>query len=102
MDKKEDAFDAMRNACQRFVDKVETGKARSKESYKQMKDALALITEAKPKITIEKEKLQQLVDNFYDMCSSADELNIYEHEEADNEMQEMKTWVDENFGRKIH
>jgi hypothetical protein len=29
-------------------------------------------------VIIKKETLQQLLDNFYEMCSTADELNIYE------------------------
>ena len=52
-------------------------------------------------VTIKKETLQQLLDNFYEMCCTADELNIYEWEEADDEMQEMKEWADEKFGRTI-
>jgi hypothetical protein len=51
-------------------------------------------------ITIEREKLQQLLNNFYDVCSLCVDLNIYEHEELDNSMQEMKEWVKTNFGRK--
>ena len=38
---------------------------------------------------IEKEKLQQLVDNFYEVCNFCDEMNIYEAEELDAAMQEM-------------
>jgi hypothetical protein len=50
---------------------------------------------------IEKEKVQQLLDNFYRVCSMCDELDIYEHDSMDESMQEMHEWVDENFGRKI-
>lgn len=53
------------------------------------------------KIEIEKEKLQQLLDNFYEACALCDELDIYEHGEMDESMQEMKDWVTENFGRKV-
>jgi len=53
------------------------------------------------KIEIEKEKLQKLLDNFYEACSLCDEMNIYEFEEGDKMMQEMKEWTKENFGRKI-
>ena len=49
----------------------------------------------------EKEKVQQLLDNFYRVCSLCDECEIYEHESLDESMQEMKEWVKENFGRKI-
>ena len=53
-------------------------------------------------ITIEKEKLQKLVDNFFEACGLCDELNIYESEELDESMQEMKSWTEKNFGRKLH
>ena len=52
-------------------------------------------------IEIEVEKLQKLVDHFYSMCSIANELDIYEWDEGDAHMGEMKYWVDENFGRTI-
>lgn len=52
-------------------------------------------------IKTEKEKLQKLLDNFYEACSLCDECDIYEHEELDESMQEMKRWVETNFGRKI-
>ena len=52
-------------------------------------------------MNVDKEKLQQLVDNFYEACSLCDELDIYEFEEADESMQEMKEWVNENFGRDL-
>lgn len=45
--------------------------------------------------------VQQLLDNFWEMTSTADELNIYEWEEADEEMQAMKEWTNKTFGRKI-
>ena len=53
-------------------------------------------------ITISQEMLQKLVDNFYEACSLCDECNIYEHEELDESMQKMKSWADDNFGRKIN
>lgn len=53
-------------------------------------------------VTIEKKKLQQLLDNFYEVCSLCDELNIYEFEEGDESMQKMKEWVKTEFGRKIN
>lgn len=53
-------------------------------------------------VLVKKEDLQQLVDNFYDVCSLADEMDIYEFEEGDESMQEMKTWVDKKFGRTIN
>jgi len=52
-------------------------------------------------VTIEKKKLQKLVDNFYEVCSLCDEMNIYEFEEGDKSMQKMKEWVDKNFGRQL-
>ena len=52
-------------------------------------------------IIIKQEILQELLDNFYEVCSLADECNIYEFEEDDEAMQEMKEWVDEKFGRTI-
>ena len=48
-------------------------------------------------ITIEKEKLQQLIDNFFEVCELCDEMNIYEFEEGDKAMQDMKKWVNTNF-----
>jgi hypothetical protein len=50
--------------------------------------------------TIKQEKLKRLVDYFFKVCSLCDELNIYEHEELDEYMQEMKQWVDQNFTRE--
>ena len=53
-------------------------------------------------VLVKKEDLQQLVDNFYDVCSLADEMDIYEFKEGDESMQEMISWVDDKFGRKIN
>jgi hypothetical protein len=53
------------------------------------------------KITISKEILQELLSNFYEVCSLCNELDIYEHEELDESLQQMKSWTQENFGRKI-
>ena len=52
-------------------------------------------------VLIKKETLQELVGNFYKMCSIADECDIYEYDYLDDSMQEMKSWVDDKFGRKI-
>lgn len=52
-------------------------------------------------VTINKEKLQKLLDNFYEVCSLCDEMDIYEFEEADDAMQEMKEWAEDTFGREI-
>ncbi len=52
-------------------------------------------------VIIKKETLQQLLDNFYEACSLADEMDIYEWEEGDEGMQEMKDWTEERFGRTI-
>lgn len=52
-------------------------------------------------ITIEREKLQMLVDHFFDVCGFCDELDIYEWEEGDREMQNMEEWVKETFGRNL-
>jgi uncharacterized protein YutD len=51
-------------------------------------------------VTIEREKIQKLLDYFYEVCELCDELFIYEQEELDDSMQEMKKWVKTNFGRK--
>jgi nitrate/TMAO reductase-like tetraheme cytochrome c subunit len=53
------------------------------------------------KVTISKETLQKLLDNFYEACALCDEMDIYEFEEGDESMQEMKEWADKKFGRKI-
>lgn len=53
------------------------------------------------KVTVSKELLEKLLGNFYQVCSMCDELDIYEHDELDNSMQEMKEWVDDTFGRKV-
>ena len=46
---------------------------------------------------IEKKKLQQLVDNFHSVCVMCEELNIYERERMDHDMQDMIAWVEKNF-----
>jgi hypothetical protein len=48
---------------------------------------------------MDEDKVKKLVEYFYDVCSLCDELDIYEHEALDEEMQSMKSWVDENFKR---
>lgn len=50
-------------------------------------------------VTIEKEKLKQLVAHFHEVCNLCDECNIYEHDFLDEAMQEMKAWVNTNFER---
>lgn len=52
-------------------------------------------------VVIEREKLQKLVKTFYAVCGLCDEMDIYEFEEGDSSMQEMKRWVTENFGRNL-
>jgi hypothetical protein len=52
-------------------------------------------------VTIKQETLQKLLDNFFEVCNLADEMDIYEFEEADKSMQEMKEWTDETFGLTI-
>jgi hypothetical protein len=52
-------------------------------------------------VTVDREKLQKLLDNFFEVCSLCDELDIYEWEDGDKSMQEMKDWVNEHFGRKL-
>ena len=52
-------------------------------------------------VLVKKETLQKLVSNFYEVCSLADQMNIYEFEEGDEEMQKMKKWTDKKFGREI-
>lgn len=39
----EEAYEALKTACENFVNKVDAGKARSKQSYMEMKNALNLI-----------------------------------------------------------
>ena len=57
---------------------------------------------SKETVKISKETLQKLVTNFYRVCSMCDELNIYEFEEMDASMQDMKDWVNNKFeGRKV-
>jgi hypothetical protein len=48
-------------------------------------------------VTVKRKKLQQLIDNFFEVCSLCDEMNIYEFKEGDEAMQEMKEWVKTNF-----
>lgn len=52
-------------------------------------------------VTIKKETLEQLLVNFYEVCSLCDEMDIYEFPEGDDAMQEMKEWAEEKFGREI-
>jgi hypothetical protein len=52
-------------------------------------------------VTIKRETLQKLLDNFYEACSLADEMDIYEFEEGDESLQEMKQWTQEKFGYEI-
>ncbi len=52
-------------------------------------------------VTVDKKKLQKLVDYFFDVCSFCDEMDIYEYEEGDNDMQKMKKWVEKNFQSEI-
>jgi len=56
---------------------------------------------SKETVTISKKKLQKLLDNFYEVCSLCDELDIYEHEELDKSMQKKEKWAEKNFDRKI-
>ena len=56
---------------------------------------------SKETVTITKKKLQKLLDNFYEVCSLCDELDIYEHEELDKSMQKKEKWVEKNFDRTI-
>jgi hypothetical protein len=49
-------------------------------------------------VLIKKETLQKLLDNFYEVCGLADEMDIYEFEEGDDSMQEMKSWTNKTFG----
>ena len=60
-----------------------------------------MATQKDTKVKITRKNLQELVDNFFEVCSLCDELNIYEFEEGDASMQEMKEWVDETFGRRL-
>jgi hypothetical protein len=56
-------------------------------------------------VIIKEETLQQLLDNFYEVCDIAEEVNKYEFEDGDEalfQMQEMKDWTDDKFGRTIN
>jgi len=52
-------------------------------------------------ITLDKDVVKKLVNNFYKAHQICDELNVYEHPELDDKMEEMKDWVDEQFGGKF-
>jgi hypothetical protein len=52
-------------------------------------------------VLLKQQTLQELLNNFYSVCSLCDELNIYEWKDGDESMQEMKSWAEEKFGRKI-
>ena len=52
-------------------------------------------------LTIKEKNLQKLVNNFYEVCSLCDEMDIYEFDEGDKFMQKMKAWVDRKFGRNL-
>ena len=52
-------------------------------------------------VLIKNEVLQKLLKNFYHVCNLTDELNIYEHDDLDQSMQEMKSWAEEKFGMNI-
>ena len=56
----------------------------------------------KETVTISKKKLQKLLDNFYNVCSMCDELDIYELQDLDKSMQKKKEWVEEHFSREIN
>lgn len=50
---------------------------------------------------MEKEKVQLLLDYFWEAAALCNECDIYEYDNLDEALQEMKKWVDENFGRKL-
>ena len=52
-------------------------------------------------VEVEKEKLQQLIDNFYHACSIYEKKDIYDADDLVESIQEMKMWVNQNFGRKL-
>lgn len=52
-------------------------------------------------VVVSRKYLQKLVNNFYEACSLCDELNIYEFQEGDERMQNMKKWADKKFTREI-
>ncbi len=55
----------------------------------------------KETVIISKKKLQKLLNNFYEVCSLCDELDIYEHNGLDKSLQKKKSWAEEKFGRTI-
>jgi hypothetical protein len=52
-------------------------------------------------VSIKKEDLQKLIDNFYRLHSISDEMHLYIFEGVNHLMNEMKSWTDEKFGREI-
>jgi hypothetical protein len=52
-------------------------------------------------VLVKAKTLQKLLDNFNEVSSMCDELNIYEHDELDEELQKMKKWTSKKFGNKI-
>lgn len=52
-------------------------------------------------VIIKAKTLQKLLDNFNEVSSMCDELNIYEHDELDEDLQKMKKWTSKKFGNTI-
>lgn len=77
-DKKNEAYHALLNACKEFVNKVDTGRARSTHSYNAMKAAIALHKEAEkhkwecPNCGVKPNPQDQENWKFYIYCSSCD------------------------------
>ena len=52
---------------------------------------------SKETVQISKKKLQELLNNFYSVCSMCDELDIYEYQELDKSMQKKEEWAEKNL-----
>ena len=48
-------------------------------------------------VTIEKEKLQKLIDKFFCAVDCCNELNIYERPHLEKVVEKMEKWVKKNF-----
>lgn len=53
-------------------------------------------------ILVKKETLQELVDNFYEVCDLCNELDVHEHEGLNEKMEQMSSWVTKKFGCEIN
>ena len=52
-------------------------------------------------VEINKEKLGKLVKYFFEIAAFCNELNIYEYDELNSELSNMKKWVENSYGRRL-